>query len=106
MKKKLKNNNLVMLNNQKYKILKDKTSINNKIRPILKDSIVGNSIIGPSFDSYYCITKHVGLDVSDNNNIVNGDDNYNSHDNNDNNDNDDIHTNNEMVRSTIRNFYL
>lgn len=102
MKKKLKNNNLVMLNNQKYKILKDKTSINNKIRPILKDSIVGNSIIGPSFDSYYCITKHVGLD----DNIVNGDDNYNSHDNNDNNDNEDIHTNNEMVRNIIRNFYL
>lgn len=104
MKKKLKNNNLVMLNNQKYKILRDKTSINNKIRPILKDSIVGNSIIGPSFDSFYCITKHVGLDVSDN--IVNGDDNNNSHDNNDNNDNDDIHTNNEMVRNIIRNFYL
>jgi hypothetical protein len=88
-----------MLNNQKYKILKDKTSINNKIRPILKDSIVGNSIIGPSFDSYYCITKHVGLDV-------NGDDDNYSHDNNDSNDNDDIHTNNEMVRNLIRNFYL
>jgi len=99
MKKKVKNDNLVMLNNQKYKILKDKTSINNKIRPILKDSIVGNSIIGPSFDSYYCITKHVGLDV-------NGDDDNYSHDNNDSNDNDDIHTNNEMVRNLIRNFYL
>ena len=72
---------MIILNNQKYKILKDKTSINNKIRPILKDSIVGNSIIGPSFDSYYCITKHVGLDINDN--IINDDDSNN---------------NNEMVR--------